>query len=164
VASPTFPGWRAQILTGIGAPITPGNLGFLNAWQQAENSTAAFNPLDTTWQMPGATPYNTNAGHPVWNYTSPQQGVAATVRTLLRGASFNPNLYMPVVQALRQDRGALAAANALSPSWGTNLATLRSKILAGTMTAEQPVSVIPIIPIPAGPFTRQGFVNSLQGT
>jgi len=102
-----------KILSGIGAPVTPENKRFMYAWRVAEGGQAAFNPFNTTQGAPGATNYNT-AG--VKNYTSEEQGVAATVKTLLNGR------YGEIVSVLR-DGGpgaSAAAAQALARSpWGT---------------------------------------------
>lgn len=108
-----------KILTGIGAPATPENKRFMYAWRAAEGGQAAFNPFNTTQGAPGATNYNT-AG--VKNYTGEDQGVAATVKTLLNGR------YSEIISALR-DGGpgaSAAAAQALARSpWGTGELVLR---------------------------------------
>src|SRR4051812_11878264 len=40
--------WAKDFLTKIGAPITPSNVQAITAWEQAEGTKAAFNPLATT--------------------------------------------------------------------------------------------------------------------
>lgn len=108
-----------KILAGIGAPVTPENRKFMYAWRVAEGGTAAFNPFNTTQGAPGATNYNT-AG--VKNYTSEEQGVAATVKTLLNGR------YSEIVSALRAGGpgASVAAAQALARSpWGTGELVIR---------------------------------------
>jgi hypothetical protein len=101
------------VLRGIGAPVTGNTLASLYAWRQAEGGKAAYNPFNTTWKLPGSTRYGTNT-HGVQNYTSPQQGVEATVKTLLGSK------YTGIVKALREDRRPeeVAAAIIASP-WGT---------------------------------------------
>lgn len=50
-----------------------------------EGSTAQWNPLDTTLEVPGAWAYNSfgpNGEFHVWNYRQPQDGVGATLATL----------------------------------------------------------------------------------
>jgi len=109
----------SRILTGIGAPATPENRRFLYAWRAAEGGTAAFNPFNTTQGAPGATNYNA-AG--VKNYTSEEQGVSATVKTLLNGR------YGEIISALRDGGPGApqAAAQALARSpWGTGELVLR---------------------------------------
>lgn len=106
--------WRGQLLAQIKAPVTPANLSYLDAWQRAEGGSASNNPFNTTLSAPGATPYNSNNGYPVLNYTSPQQGLQATSQTLLESR------YGDIVKALRQGTDPMAAANALVASkWGT---------------------------------------------
>lgn len=79
-------GWAEQVLDGIGAPHTPGNIAFLQAWQKREggstNNSAAFNPLCTTQPMPGSVSMN-KVG--VQAYISWDQGLEATVKTLTNG-------------------------------------------------------------------------------
>jgi hypothetical protein len=86
----------AEVLTGIGAPVTPTNIGLLRSWQQAEGGTAAWNPWNTTQRIavPGVTDYNTTG---VKNYPTESAGVTATVSTLLNGK------YNPVVSGLRSE-------------------------------------------------------------
>lgn len=80
-------GWDWQLLQALGAPVTNQNISFLDSWQNAEQSDATYNPLNTTQQAAGSTPYN-SAG--VQNFTSASQGIAATVQTLRNG--YYPNL------------------------------------------------------------------------
>jgi hypothetical protein len=103
----------AQILVGIGAPVTPTNLNLLKAWQTAEGSTSAYNPFNTTQRVavPGVTDYNSTG---VKNYPDPQTGVTATVSTLLNGK------YGPVVAGLRaQSPDAFVAGLVASPWAGS---------------------------------------------
>lgn len=72
------------MLKGIGAPDTPNNRQVLLAQATAENTAAAWNPLATTQQWVGSTPLSGNPDG-VQNYQSFQDGVAATVKTLLNG-------------------------------------------------------------------------------
>lgn len=51
----------------------------LQAWEPHENTRACWNPLATTWRIPGSTNFN-NAG--VKNYQNKATGVRATVNTL----------------------------------------------------------------------------------
>lgn len=88
----TFPGWESQVLRAIGAPVTKGNVAFLDTWQRFEGGSANFNPLNTTQPAAGSSNYNSVG---VKNYTSAQQGVAATAATLQNGR------YNTVVSLLR---------------------------------------------------------------
>jgi peptidoglycan hydrolase CwlO-like protein len=75
----TYGEWAQSFLNNLGAPVSRNNLVLMVAWQTAEGTLATWNPLATTYDMPGATVYN-SAG--VRNYTSKQQGIDATVDTL----------------------------------------------------------------------------------
>jgi hypothetical protein len=74
--------WAKSLLTALGYPVTKLAVQDIMSWQDKENTTAAFNPLATTEPMPGATIFN-SAG--VRNYTSAEQGLQATVKTLNNG-------------------------------------------------------------------------------
>jgi hypothetical protein len=101
-----------QILSGIGAPITDNNMTYLYAWRQSEGGTASFNPFNTTQRAEGADNYNS---HGVKNYTSAEQGVAATIKTINNGK------YESIVNSLRMDRLPMETAEALVASpWGTS--------------------------------------------
>ncbi len=78
----TWNGWEKSILGWIEYPQSQDNVDFLDQWQRYEGGTAAYNPLNTTWKMPGSTDYN-SAG--VQNYVSAAQGAEATARTLKDG-------------------------------------------------------------------------------
>src|SRR6516162_9106707 len=105
MAAPGLVGWQQQVLQGVGAPITPANMQFVNAWQQAEGGTAANNPFNTTQTMPGSSFYNQlGGGIGVQSYGSPQQGIQATIRTLQNGN------YGNILSALRSGSSAMSAA------------------------------------------------------
>lgn len=108
--------WEQQILRGIGAPATPQNLRFLDQWHQREGggdkNNANFNPLNTTQGAPGAGSINSVG---VKSYRSGQQGIAATITTLLNGH------YGDIVGGLRSGRATAAQlANSRGlMTWGT---------------------------------------------
>lgn len=135
-----FTGWEAAVLRGIGAPLSQSNLTFLRAWQQAEGGSAAFNPLNTTQPAAGASSYNTVG---VRNYRNAQQGVQATIQTLLNGH------YGSIVSGLRSSAhpSQLAAAVGASP-WGTSGSTIASVLGSSPVTvpAAQAPSVVPSVP------------------
>jgi hypothetical protein len=112
-----FNGYAQELLSKLGAPATANNVAFLNAWAKAEGGNASYNPFNTTQPAPGASNYNSVG---VRNYTSPQQGISATIQTLLNGR------YGNIVQGLRSGATpqALATAVANSP-WGTGSGVLR---------------------------------------
>lgn len=114
--------WERLILRGIGAPATPQNLRFLDAWQKAEGggtaNNANFNPLNTTQGASGAGSINSVG---VKSYRDPGQGIRATVQTLLNGH------YGDIVSGLRSGRASaqsLASSRSLS-TWGTGGGVLR---------------------------------------
>jgi hypothetical protein len=82
------PQWRERLLaivnghgwdTGL---FYPEGLRLLDAWQRAEGGTAQWNPLNTTFYLPGSTNYNTAN---VKNYMRATDGVCATGLTLVNG-------------------------------------------------------------------------------
>jgi peptidoglycan hydrolase-like protein with peptidoglycan-binding domain len=103
-----------EILKAIDAPVTKENMKFMLAWRQAEGATARNNPFNTTYSLDkdnGMTIYNS---HKVKNYSTPQYGVEATVRTLL-----NPR-YDCIVNNLRKGENAMDVATCKSlQTWGT---------------------------------------------
>lgn len=133
MAAPPVPNWQAQILRGVGAKPTVQNLLFANDWAKAEGGSASNNPFNTTQHAPGAGSYNSVG---VRNYTSPQQGIQATIDTLNNGR------YQPIIDALRSGTSAKAAADALAASpWGTG--SLVQKMLGGAGGAVPSSSVAP---------------------
>jgi hypothetical protein len=108
--------FATQVLTALHMPTTQSNVDFLVGWQQAENTTAANNPLATTWPgVTGATVFNTltGGGH-VWNYPTPQAGIQATADTI------NGGNYPSIISALQ---GGNAMQANLSGDLGNNLST-----------------------------------------
>jgi hypothetical protein len=77
----TFGKWATAFLGAIGAPVARNNLVVIVAWETAEFTSAKWNPLATTYAMPGSTYYNSSG---VRNYVSLQQGLEATKKTLSR--------------------------------------------------------------------------------
>lgn len=109
------------VLTGIGAPVTDNNLVYLYAWRQSEGGSAAFNPFNTTQKGEGATNYN-RVG--VKNYTSAEQGIEATIKTITNGR------YNSIINSLKMDKPPMETAEALVASpWGTG--GLIKKVISG---------------------------------
>ena len=76
------------VLSYAGWPVTEGNIKALVTWMQKENTGAGYNPLATTHPMTGAGFWNyigEGKNYGVRNYTSFEQGVQATVETILNG-------------------------------------------------------------------------------
>lgn len=112
-----------KILNDLNVPITTQNLLFFAAWRVGEFGTSGKgttgvgctnNPFATTYNLkkdPGQTVFN-SAG--VKNYTKPEYGIEAIVKTLKLG------YYTAIVQGLKDDVGALELAYRLEKSpWGT---------------------------------------------
>jgi peptidoglycan hydrolase CwlO-like protein len=78
----SFEQWAGRFLRELTVPDCRNNRVAVVAWETAEYTAAAWNPLATTYNMPGATKFN-DAG--VRNYRSLQQGLDATIATLLLG-------------------------------------------------------------------------------
>jgi hypothetical protein len=118
------PNWRQRLLAVVGAPITSENQRFLDAWQRAEGGAARFNPLNTTFPLPGALNYNQTG---VRNYLRATDGVCATALTLVDGN------YGGLLAALQT--GKLTAAQIVDQhqdeirTWGTDPNLIR-KLLA----------------------------------
>ena len=74
-----FAQWAGLFLSRLGAPACHDNMVLVVAWESIEFTMARFNPLSTTYRMPGATDFNW-AG--VKNFISLDQGLRATVATL----------------------------------------------------------------------------------
>jgi hypothetical protein len=80
-------------------------------WETAESTTAAFNPLATTRDMPGATDMNSVG---VKDFVSLRQGLDASRDTLLLGAE--SYAYDAIVDSLRGCRSAEVTARAINAS------------------------------------------------
>ena len=111
------------ILTGVGAPITDENLKFFYAWRKSEGGKATNNPFNTTYKLSkdfGKTNYN-KVG--VKNYSTPNYGIEATVKTLLL------RHYTCIVDGLKNDIGAYKISKCESlKTWGTG--DLVSRVLS----------------------------------
>lgn len=122
----------------------------VTAWQQAEGTTAAFNPLATSQEMPGATDFNS---HHVKNYPDRQTGLLATVQTL----TYDYPGYAELRAGVLQNRPDLILQGLEAGSWGTNpsdFTTAYNELLPkyASMAAQpQPQQPQPAAPAPAGP-------------
>lgn len=100
----TFTIWKQGVLVGLGAPDNAITMDVLWAWSQAEGGLGHNNPLNTTYFMAGAVPWNTlSNGLHVWSYIDIQDGINATVVTLLAPdpSVGLPNGYDVIVSHLR---------------------------------------------------------------
>jgi hypothetical protein len=127
----------ARVLAGIGAPVTPETKRFMYAWRAAEGGQATFNPFNTTRKSPDKLSTNYNSVG-VQNYADEEQGIAATIATLLNGR------YGTIIDALKDPRpgAALRAARALAKTpWGTG--KLAEKVLLGKQITRRPIYWLP---------------------
>jgi peptidoglycan hydrolase CwlO-like protein len=105
-----FGDWAGLLLPRLGAPTCQNNLVLVVAWEATEYTRARYNPLATSYPMPGATIF---AGA-VKNYVSLDQGLQAEVYTL---ESTNPLLrYAPIVADLRACADPVTTAQAINNS------------------------------------------------
>jgi len=104
--------WANDFLNALGMPTTPSNVQAITAWQQAEGTKAAFNPLATTQGgYAGETQFNSVG---VKNFASYQDGLAANVKVITNGR------YGNILAALQQGTNAMDVAKAIAASpWGT---------------------------------------------
>ena len=112
--------WSTDLLHALGYPVTASNVAFLNAWQLGEGTRARFNPLATTQPWSGAGKFNSVG---VRNYSSYEDGLAATVKTLRNGR------YTEILAALKSGNGTHAAVSSQLNTWGTG-STLVQRILS----------------------------------
>ena len=116
--SPTS--WARALLGALGVPVTDANVTAVTAWEAAEgghwHNIDRYNPLNTSQPMPGATSTN---GAGIKAYTSWDQGLTATVKTLQNG------LYGGILDALKRGDSADAVVSAVVRSpWGTKKISL----------------------------------------
>ncbi len=111
-------GWARDFLTKLGMPITSENVKAITAWEQAEGTKAAFNPLATTQSgYTGETRFNSVG---VKNYAAYADGIDANVQALTNGR------YANILAALQAGNSATAVAQAIANSpWGTGGGVLR---------------------------------------
>ena len=108
--------WASAVLQGVNAPANDTNAGTLWAWSGAESlprdRMSWCNPLNTTEPWPGSGDMNTVG---VKRYASVQNGIDATVATLLNG--HYPVILANLRASLPRAQWGLACANL--GTWGT---------------------------------------------
>lgn len=120
--------WAESLLQSGNFPVTKENLKAIVGWETQEggagpqfnvpDNTASYNPINTTEEMPGATSVNSDG---VKAYTSWQQGLEATVKTLNNGH------YPGILAALKEGKSSEAVGKAIAESpWGTSSAVIGS--------------------------------------
>jgi len=107
----TYEGWAGAFLRRLDAPRCAENLLIVVTWETAESTSAAFNPLATTREMPGATDMNSVG---VKDFVSLDQGLDASRDTLLLGSESYG--YGAIVDSLRRCRSASSTARAINAS------------------------------------------------
>lgn len=105
----TFGQWASYFLRAIRAPVERNNLVAVVAWEAAEYTTARWNPLATTYYLPGSTQFNSSR---VRNYVSLQQGLEATIKTL-RHAGYG---YEAILADLARNADPMTTAEAINAS------------------------------------------------
>jgi hypothetical protein len=113
-SSQTAESFWSLVLADMGAPITQQNIDALNTWSQHEGTSARFNPLATTQKESGSTNFNSVG---VQNYTSAEEGAAATAHTLENGR------YPGIVAAFKSGNALSLLQSAASSAIGKQLQT-----------------------------------------
>ena len=107
----TYGRWAELFLRMVDAPVCRSNLVVMAAWQAAESTQAAWNPLATTHSMPGSTDFNSVG---VQDFVSLRQGLRGTWETIENG--WTVYRYGPIVVSLRRCANAIATARAINAS------------------------------------------------
>ena len=107
----TWPQWGALLLDRLHAPRCANNIIAIVAWTSQEGTSAGWNPLATTYDMPGASSFNSVG---VRNYGSLEQGLDATVATLQKG--LDAHGYRAIVEDLRLCADPVVTATAINAS------------------------------------------------
>ena len=107
----SFQTWAKLFLTRLGAPPCDDNVATVIAWEAQESTSAAYNPLATTHMADGAAAFNSVG---VRNYVSLDQGLQASVDTLLLGSESYG--YGSVIAALTGCAPATTSAAAINAS------------------------------------------------
>ena len=105
----TYGQWAAKFLASLGAPTDHRNQVVMVAWESAEGTLASWNPLATTYDMAGATQFN-SAG--VRNYRSLADGIQAIIMTL----GIPGHGYESIVADLRARDDPMTTAGAINAS------------------------------------------------
>lgn len=134
LTGPNAIAWAEAILKGLSAPITDLNVSYLLGWFHNEGGGGENNPMNTTLRTSGSTGSINSAG--VQNYTTPQDGVDATVSTLA--------IYPAIISSLKHGHGI------------TNVETELMKWSGGGYSS--------ITPIPAHINTGPSGVCNFKGT
>lgn len=121
MALTTRGGWAKRFCNARELAATKHRLNAIVAWETAEGTTAKYNPLATTWDMPHDTLYNSIG---VRNYPNLQTGIKATWLTLEKGSpSYGYGL---IIVRLKENATARDILEAVAASaWGTGWLALQ---------------------------------------
>ena len=107
----TYDDWARKLLHELRVPHCESNRIAVVAWEANEGTSAVWNPLATTYGMPGDTKYNSFG---VRNYASGAQGLDATRLTIERG--FTMYGYGEIVRRLARCAAPMKTARAIKRS------------------------------------------------
>lgn len=125
--------WDSKLVVMVGGRFDPEKGRFLAAWSRTEGGSATWNPLNSTFDLPGSTLYNKVPG--VKNYPGPIWGICATVLTLTERDSAGALVYPKLLGHLQSSAGSYKAEDILSQCsedvahWGTDTDLFR-RVLA----------------------------------
>ena len=91
----TYKRFALALLSALGAPTCDNNVHLVVSWETAESTDSSFNPLATTYWLPGAMTYGKSS---IKFYSSFAQGIQASRDTLI--ASPDSYNYAPIVDDL----------------------------------------------------------------
>ena len=105
--------WAVDFLSTGGWPVTWPNILAVLAWMAGENTTAAWNPLATTYNVPSASTNFNSSG--VKNYSNVSTGIQASVATVQGTPAYSG--IDKALSAGLSDPAAIVAVIAAAPQW-----------------------------------------------
>jgi hypothetical protein len=112
-------GWANQLLTLLGAPVTPGNSTFVYQWEKAEGGGGAYNPLNTgsVYGHPELTTTGSQYGGGANDFASWSAGLTGTADNL---NTPGPDNYPAIVAALKANDPAGARQALFNSGWAAS--------------------------------------------
>jgi hypothetical protein len=108
--------WAKAMLVGLNAPTNKDSIDALKTWARFEGgnwkNSAHYNPLNTTYGMPGAEDMNSAR---VKAYQNWEQGIQATIKTLT-GSNADKRGYSAIIAALREGKDKETILDAINKS------------------------------------------------
>lgn len=94
--------WAQQLLTKLGAPVTPGNTEFVYQWEKSEGGGGKFNPLNTggVYGHPELTTTGTQYGGGANDYASWNAGLVGSAINI---QTPGPDNYPAIIAALKRN-------------------------------------------------------------